>query len=335
MSGDLAPRKLTDLLHELERSNGKSPNPRLEAIGTGFDPLDMAMEGGLRANDLTLVGGRPGVGKTIVTLQWARNMALTGHTVIYACYEHNPNSLLARLLMLELGSLTRESDPIGTSRVRSRIRRLAFGEEMSEDTLHSDPMLAGCYDRLTDYADHLWLIRASGAHTGLPELDAILSRHADGANGAPILFVDYLQKVAVRPEPPDEAEKVTRIATGLKELALAHDAVVVAVVAADTLGLSVPRLRLHHLRGSSALAYEADIVMTLNEKAQAVSKVHLAYDSLKASSFRRFVVFSLEKNRDGPSLLDMEFEKDFEHFRFRPKGAFVSERLVDERMIDE
>jgi hypothetical protein len=37
----------------------------------------------------------------------------------------------------------------------------------------------------------------------------------------PVVVVDYLQKVAVIPDPATEAEKVTRMAEALKDLALA------------------------------------------------------------------------------------------------------------------
>ena len=42
----------------------------------------------------------------------------------------------------------------------------------------------------------------------------------------------------------------------------------IAIVAADKEGLKAARLRNHHLRGSSAINYEADIILILNEKYQ-------------------------------------------------------------------
>jgi replicative DNA helicase len=60
--------------------------------------------------------------------------------------------------------------------------------------------------------------------------------------------------------------------------------------------------------------------------------VHLSYDPIRSASFKDYVVISVEKNRGGPNLLDLEFRKDFSHFRFDPDGAFVSDKLVDERL---
>jgi replicative DNA helicase len=133
----------------------------------------------------------------------------------------------------------------------------------------------------------------------------------------------------------EESERVTRVAGGLKELALAHDIAVVAAVAADRDGLLARRLRLHHLRGSTALAHDADVVVTLNEKSNAVSKAHLAYDGTRSRAYRQWIVFSIEKNRDGPALVDIEFRKDFANFRFESHGSFVAEQLVDDVLFEE
>ena len=150
-----------------------------------------------------------------------------------------------------------------------------------------------------------------------------------------VLFVDYLQKVAMHPEPPVEAEKITQVTESLKDMALTYKIPIICVVAADKEGLQSRRLRLHHLRGSSALMYECDVAVILNDKFNTVSKVHLAYDPVRAETFKDWVVFTVEKNRGGPNLLDLEFRKDFLHFRFDPEGNLVQEKLIDERVYSE
>ena len=56
---------------------------------TGFDPLDGLIGGGLRKTELVLLGGPQGIGKTIATLQIARNLALRpDQYVFYLSYEH-------------------------------------------------------------------------------------------------------------------------------------------------------------------------------------------------------------------------------------------------------
>ena len=110
---------------------------------------------------------------------------------------------------------------------------------------------------------------------------------------------------------------------------------VVAVAATDKAGLRARRLHLHHLRGSAALAHEADIAILMNEKAVAVSKAHLAFDPVRAEQFKRWVVLSVEKNREGAPDLNVEFRKDLASYRFDPDGGFVTESLVDALLVQE
>jgi hypothetical protein len=61
-----------------------------------------------------------------------------------------------------------------------------------------------------------------------------------------------------------------------------------------------------------------------------VSRAYLAYSPTRAEEFDRQVVFSVEKNRNGTADIDLEFEKDFPHYRFHPRGHWVTERLWTE-----
>jgi hypothetical protein len=147
-----------------------------------------------------------------------------------------------------------------------------------------------------------------------------------------VLFVDYLQKIPVYPETLSEADRGTRAVEGLKDLALSLGVAVVAIVAADSEGLRAPRLRLHHLRGGSSILYEADIILILNEKHRIVTKQNVTYNPHHAQTFHSWIVCSIEKNRAGRQLVDLEFRKRFEYACFDPRGRLVSEALIDERI---
>ena len=80
-------------LHQLT-----TPPSQQVVLPTGFDPLDDVLAGGIRQGEVVLLGGKPGVGKTIASLQWARAMAQRGVVAVYLCYEHDEVTLLTRLL---------------------------------------------------------------------------------------------------------------------------------------------------------------------------------------------------------------------------------------------
>jgi replicative DNA helicase len=298
---------------------------------TGFDRLDDVLAGGIRQGEVVLLGGKPGVGKTIASLQWARAMAQAGLVAIYLCYEHDEVTLLTRLLAAELGEMVAASEHASSSmrheELRGRIRDVAAGAITLRHALASDDLLRRAHLRLASYADRLVLITGSGAHTDINAIRDVTS----GFDGQPIaLFVDYVQKVPVFPAIPREGERIGRVVENLKQLALDQKLVVVAIAAADQSGLDARRLHSHHFRGSTALAYEADAIVVLNEKISVVSRAHLAYSPTRAEEFDRQVVFSVEKNRNGSADIDLEFEKDFPHYRFHPRGRWVAERLWTE-----
>ena len=108
----------------------------------------------------------------------------------------------------------------------------------------------------------------------------------------------------------------------------------IAVAAADKASLGAGRrMRIHDLRGSSALAYESDIVLILSEKVDIVARDHLIYDLGNAQRFSDWCVVTVEKNRHGRAGVELEFHKDFTHGRFHTDGQEVKERLIDERVF--
>lgn len=298
---------------------------------TGFDPLDTYVGGGLRAGELTLIGGPQGLGKTTFVLQMARNIAAAGKSAYFLCYEHTEQHLLERLIALEAAAI---GGPDGITLARVR-HVLSQTEEASGSNLAE--RLAGvghgseAVQSLGSFSDRLVLV-TSAADVDLDGVRALAARAAgDGA----VLFVDYLQKIHVGGEPQAEHERVSLVVEALKDLALEHGIAVVAIVAADSEGLRERRTRLHHLRGSSSLAYEADVVLMMNDKFSIVARHHLVYDSPNADRFRDYVILTIEKNRSGLDNIDLQFRKEYAHSRLDPAGSVVREQLVDERVYVE
>ncbi len=317
------PRSARDVLAQI--INGQSATGADRRLGTGFSPLDDVLGGGVAPQDLVLLGGKPGIGKTIAMVQWARHMALSGHRVVFASYELSEQSLLARLLVNEVGTRNRDLDERDRRHVASVIRDAARSGWVGED-LETRQIIRQAYDAIDTYADRLLLQRVSGYHCGPDELAGLAGEWV-GRGG--VLFVDYLQKVPVRGA-ADDSERVLRVAESLKETATAFDICVVAAGAVNADGLGQRRLRLEHMRGSALLAHEADLAIAMNEKSTALSKSHLAYDPHLLEASQNQVVFSIEKNREGPANVHLEFNKQFDDFRFDPVGGFVAQRLTDD-----
>jgi replicative DNA helicase len=315
-------------------------------MSTGFDPLDGFIGGGLRKTELVLLGGAQGIGKTIATLQIARNVAMRpDQYAFYLSYEHTETHLMHRLLCLESvnppeadisrGIKLRDLYQIIVAQRAKEFMGRDGGAGSLQQILRDNPKTAPALSRMARYADRLILVKASPAVTTLRAIKEMTARLCDATNGNVTVFVDYLQKVAVHPERPrDENDKVTMIVEGLKDVAMSLDVPVWSIVAADRDGLKSKRIHLFHLRGSSALDYESDIAIIMNNKYQILSKDHVTFNPYTARQFRDWVVFTVEKNRAGRSMQDMEFQLYGQQFAFDPKGQKVQQQLIDDKVIE-
>ena len=337
--GVVEPRSATQVLRTLAGKVAAGDVAQYQPLPLGFTPLDKSIGGGLRAGELLLMGGAQGTGKTTMALQMARNVVMGGQaSALYICFEHDEEYLLNRIIAMEtvLPSLPSRGAGVKLTDVRNEI----IGTWMSQGGQHADlganPRLRPALERVNRYGPNLYLLRGSQVTSTVENMSDLVARYKELAGDRRLLvFVDYMQKVPVHPEPPNEAEKVTTVVQGLKDLALNHGVPMVSIVAADKEGLKASRLRNHHLRGSSAINYEADIIVILNEKYQIVAKVNIEFNPYQAQRFRDWVVLTVEKNRGGVTAVDLEYQKYFEFSCFDPNGRAVMEKLIEERLYND
>jgi replicative DNA helicase len=338
-SGSMIPRSAIDVLSMLGDKVSSGKVEQYQPVPLGFTPLDRTIGGGLRVGELLLIGGAQGTGKTTMALQMARNIVLGGQaSVLYVCFEHDEEYLLNRLISMEsaLSQTTGKAGAVKLQDVRKEILGTWLAQGSGTADLSMNPRLRSALDRIGRYGHDLYLLRGSQTTSTIENLRELITSYRRLAGDRNlVVFIDYLQKVPMIPEPDTENEKVTSIVNGLKDIALTLDVPMVSIVAADKEGLRAKRLRNYHLRGSSAINYEADIIMILNEKYDIIAKVNIEFNPYQAQRFRDWVVLSVEKNRGGQHSVDLEFEKHFEYSCFDANGRAVQEKLVEERLYND
>ena len=341
-SGSMVPRTAIDILNDVRGKVASGELADYEPIPLGMAPLDRMLGGGIRPGELLLIGGAQGTGKTTMALQMARNVAASGQAyVLYVNFEHDDADMLNRLIAMEsalphLPNTKPSTGAIKITDVRSEVVRswATTGDQPAD--LAQNPRLKGAIDRIGRYGGNLYLLRGSQTSSTVENLHELIKQHRQqSGERRMLLIIDYMQKVPQFPEPPSESEKVTFVVNGLKDIALTEKVPTIAIVAADKEGLKAARLRNHHLRGSSAINYEADIILILNEKYQIVAKVNIEFNPYQAQRFRDWVVVSIEKNRSGADNVDTEFQKHFDFSCFDPTGRPVQEKLIEERLYND
>jgi replicative DNA helicase len=344
--GGSTPRSLSQVLREADQMVVQGELDEYLPIPTGFDQIDRLIGGGLRRTELVLLGGAQGIGKTVTAMQMARNLALNEATyAFFVSYEHSEIHLLNRLICQE--SIDPASDNVSSGIRLKDLHNIVVSKRAREwvrkdgniglyQILSQHPKTAKAIETISRYADRLIMMKASPAVTTLNTIRDMVRQISEVTGGKLVLFIDYLQKIAIYPERAvDENDKVTIIVEGLKDIAMTYNIPVVSIVAADREGLRARRMHLFHLRGSSALDYECDIAIIMNNKFHILSKDHVSFNPYKSESYRDWVVFTLEKNRAGRAMIDVEFRMHPQHFCFNPKGNMVEQKLIDEKILVE
>jgi replicative DNA helicase len=328
---------MTSMSAVLEQADQRlrSPEANVRLWPTGFELLDEAIGGGFRSGSLNLLGGPQGQGKTMFALQAARAAVKSGRSAVFFSYELEADSLLQRLVAMEAGELDPYDAP-DLSTIRGIFEGTRGGsggliERMATTTTGTEALM-----RVSEYADRLVVHRSTATHTGILEINDTVKKVMGDTGESPLIVVDYLQKIATPLSELDEEERITRITEQLKDTAIEFECPIFAVAAMDHEGLEPgARMRTRHMRGSTALSYEPDVVLILATKSDIVARHHLMYGGANAEHFKDYSVLTVEKNRSGSGGAEIEFKKRFDQGRFDPDGQLVTEKLVDERVYTE
>jgi len=203
--------------------------------------------------------------------------------------------------------LGKTTDGLTMDDIRRAALRNEFGEPGLESLLETFHSAKDAWSRIVQYWERLYLSKGHPVKTTLNVLDTYLTYLRNQFTSV-VLFVDYLQKVPVfSPGIELTPERQIRTVTeGLKNLALAHSVPIVAVAAADAEGLKGERVRFEDLWGGSSVNYEPDVAVMLNP-------------TDKETAEESKVLFSIEKNRLGPTGVWFREELQGRHFLFVPE----------------
>lgn len=259
--GDLLSATLTDVFDD--------DKPR--GLSTGIGALDDVL-GGLKGGQLIVVAGRPGLGKSVLVVGFARTAAMRrGVPALMFSLEMSEHEVMCRILSAETDiELSRILKGGLTEPERARLRSKA-------ETIRSAPFYIDA-TKQTDLAS----IRATARRTQ--------QRHGLG-----LLVVDYLQLMTSplqRGRQDNRAQEVAEISRGLKLLAGQLDIPVIAAAQLNRMPeqRTDRRPQLSDLRESGSIEADADIVILLHRPDY--------YDPEHVRAGE--IDFIIAKNRNGP-----------------------------------
>lgn len=227
------------LAAEVEKLRNTTP-ASITGVPTGSPALDAHLLG-LQPQNLVIIAGRPGMGKTSVAWHMALNQAKAGIPIGFFSLEMSDRELIQKLLSSEV--------EVNTHQLRS-------GNLSATDWQRLNDRLR----QISTYPIHL----NDTAGLTLQQLSAI-ARHWVRRHGVKVIYIDYIGKIRTGEKRFSTREQeVTYITGSLKDLAKQLH---IPVVALSQLSREVERRSGDHrpvlsdLRDSGSIEQDADIVL--------------------------------------------------------------------------
>ena len=205
-----------------------------QTIQCGWQPFDCAQPfGGIECGTLAVIAAPPGCYKTGIMLRIARGFAEQGQNIHWLAAEMRPNQLVKRSICQAVGL------PLN-----------AMWSKKDADR----KTIAAAQKRLAPALSRLTVVRAP---IGFDEIRA-------AADIAPIVFIDYLQKIR-HPEPRmARHEQLEEIMSFLAELSQSNNSVFI-LASSQSRGNDSERGIANATKGSSAIEYTVDALYCAKE----------------------------------------------------------------------
>jgi len=286
------------------------------------------VQGGFYPEDLWLLAGAQGIGKTSLALQMAHNMGSKGVLALFVCFEHTPITLWERMICQASGYINKvgqgdgEKNLVSVSDLRKIYRSMIEdyeGQDFSQEKLIDEllshlPAPKKLWAQFTKSAAHVWLIKGDLLYTSPAALEAYVKMAKEEGHRRIVLFVDYVQRIPVPPQHGrllETHERIEFALRALKGIAMTHMIPVVGVSAADAEGLRGGRIHLENMWGNATTQYEPDGALVLNKDhtENGVEQVRLA----------------IEKSRRGESEIEMRYPFKGSVYSFGSPGIRIAE----------
>lgn len=226
---------------------------KYEPMPTGITDIDRALDGGFMRQWLVLLGAAPGAGKTALA-QWIfEGMAKRGTACVYLNLEMSREQILARSF----------------SRLAARKGHKIRTNVILQGYRWTDEQRAAVMDAAGEYRDTIaprMIYNPDGVTANLDSILAYIEAEAQRAEKAeipaPCVVLDYLQIVSGEPR-EDAASVIKRAVSRLKEYAVKHNTLVLAIIAHNRASNSTGAVSMDSGRDTSALEYSADLQLAL------------------------------------------------------------------------
>ena len=222
-----------------------------EPISTGIASLDYALDGGFMRKCLVLLGAAPGVGKTAMA-QWIfEGFAENGMPCIFINLEMARDMIIARSMSRFIMRNYQKK-----FRTTFLLRSYLWSNDQRQ-------IICKAHKEYTERIAQRMIYNPEGVGTDLTRIMDYLNKEAQRAEskGEPVPYIclDYLQFLSTSDPKEDSTTLLKRAVTELKRFAMAHNTLVLAIMAHNRDSNKSGQVTMESGRDTSTLEYSADV----------------------------------------------------------------------------
>lgn len=243
---------LQDFISQIGASATASYTP------TGFDNLDVLLDGGLYAG-LYVVGAISSLGKTTFCLQIADQIAAAGQDVLVFSLEMARNELLAK--SISRITLTLDMELYSSTAHAKTTRGILTGSRYARYNREEKELIQKAISMYGDYAKHIYIVEGVG-DVGVKEIRQRVERHVKITGRRPVVLIDYLQIMAPADVRATDKQNTDKAVLELKRMSRDLGIPVIGISSLNRDNYTEP-ISMKAYKESGAIEYSSDVLIGL------------------------------------------------------------------------
>lgn len=275
--------------------NGIKESVNTPYISTGFNNLDVPLDGGLYEG-LYIIGAISSLGKTTFTMQLGDQMAQAGHDVLIFSLEMGRSELMAKSISRQTLINLSQGQKLDAAK---STREITTGKKWQ---YYSDQDIEQIHQAMNDYgqyAGRIWIHEGIG-DIGVKKIRETIENHIKLLGSKPIVIIDYLQILEPYDMKASDKQNTDKAVTELKRITRDHKLPIIAISSFNRENYKMP-VSMASFKESGAIEYSSDVLIGLQlkgieEMGKAVKDFNV--DEAKNKDPRE-VELKILKNRNG------------------------------------
>lgn len=272
--------------------DGIKGNANTPAQATGFNKLDMILDGGLYEG-LYIIGAISSLGKTTIALQMADQIAQRGRDVLIISLEMARSELMGKSISRHT-LIEARKDPANDTRLAKSYRGITDGKRWANYSKKELEIIQRAIESYGTYSKHIF-IREGMGNIGVNEIKQYVKEHIEITGNSPVLLIDYVQILAPYDVRASDKQNTDKAVLELKRLSRDYKIPVIGISSFNRASYR-EEVTMEAFKESGSLEYGSDVLIGLQLRG-AGTKDFNANDAKRKNP--REIELVILKNRNG------------------------------------